>query len=161
MIKTIISDFARVILFANDTVYRGSLSRYYQQLAGQKTAIFDSYRIDTEYLAALKKYQTTHQLVLLTASETLPKHLQIAPKLRSIFEPILFTKSLGVSKDVPVCYTKVCQMLQIDPPQAVFIDDSAANVAAATTAGLYTIQYTDRETTLDTLKTILHDHSNL
>lgn len=162
MIQTVLFDFARVLLFVQDRAYQGSLSQYYQQLIGQHTSIWDCYRLNEELLTVLKNtYQHQYQLAILTASETLPRHPEVAPKLTSLFNPILLAKELGVSKDQPACYTTVCKILQKKPTEVVFIDDSARNVAAAQTAGLPTIHFSDTQSALKELALLTHDHSTL
>lgn len=57
-------------------------------------------------------------------------------------------------KPSPVIYQALCDRFQIDPDKAVFIDDSAINIAGAKAFGLHTIHFTDYTDAVAQLKTL-------
>ena len=56
-------------------------------------------------------------------------------------------------KPSPAIYRALCERFHIDPDKAVFIDDSAINIAGAKAFGLHTILFTDYEDAVAQLKT--------
>lgn len=58
-------------------------------------------------------------------------------------------------KPDPEIYQALFEKYQITPGHAVFIDDNEANIAAAEKLGLHTVLFTDHESVVSELKTIL------
>lgn len=159
MIKVLLFDFARVILFPKDVTYSGKLSDFYRKLTKQPKSIFHYYKFNTELLSSLEKYSSKYQLAILTSSEHLPFHPEILPKLNKLFEPIIYSGELGHPKYQPACYKKAAHLLNVDPAQILFIDDSLTNTEAATEAGLQIIHYTDNQSALGKISKILLKNS--
>ncbi len=59
----------------------------------------------------------------------------------SAFRHRLFSADLGVAKPDPAAYQKALAVLGLPPEQVVFVDDRAANVAAAAELGLVAIHF--------------------
>jgi 2-haloacid dehalogenase len=59
------------------------------------------------------------------------------------FEEILISGEVGVNKPDREIFEHLIQRFDIEPTTALFIDDSAANVAAAAAIGFHAIQFTD------------------
>jgi HAD superfamily hydrolase (TIGR01509 family) len=59
----------------------------------------------------------------------------------AVLEPMFWSAELGLSKAGPEAFAAVTVRLGVDPAAILFIDDSAANVAEAKTAGWDTIQF--------------------
>lgn len=159
MIKVLLFDFARVIIFPKDVSYTGKLSDLYRRLTRQKKSIFDYYRLNYELLSALKKYKNKYQLAILTSSEFLPFHPEVLPKINNLFEPIIYSGETGFQKYQPACYTKTAQLLKVVPSEILFTDDSTANVEAAVDAKIQAVRYLDNQDLLTKIDKMLTKNS--
>ncbi|MFD6918442.1 HAD family hydrolase [Streptomyces virginiae] len=65
------------------------------------------------------------------------------PQVASRFDALLFSCRLGATKPEPVVFTQALDMMGVAPAEAVFIDDRAANVAAARELGIAAIHFRD------------------
>jgi 2-haloacid dehalogenase len=61
------------------------------------------------------------------------------------FSDIVVSGEEGMVKPDPAIYALACQRAGVEPGQAIFIDDSPANAAAATAAGLTGLTFTSAE----------------
>src|SRR4029077_16944661 len=61
------------------------------------------------------------------------------------FADIVVSGDERLLKPDPAIFALACERAGIEPEQAVFVDDSAANVAAATAFGLSGVQFSDAE----------------
>ena len=58
------------------------------------------------------------------------------------------------TKPSPVAFAASCERFDIDPEKTVFIDDSAANIAAAGALGFHTVLFTGYEDAMHALSTL-------
>lgn len=157
MIKILLFDFARVILFPKDVSYSGTLSDFYRKITQQKKSIFDYYKLNEDLLAELEKYKPDFQLAILTSSEHLPFHPEILPMLKKTFEPIIFSGELEFPKYQPGCYQEAIKLLAVAPQEVIFVDDSHSNIEAATEVGLHTVHFLDNRGAFEKIDTILQN----
>jgi len=76
------------------------------------------------------------QVGLLTnATDRLPGDLRRLGLDREL-DVIVSSADLGVAKPDPEAFRAACDLMGMAPAMAMFVDDSAANVAAAATVGL-------------------------
>lgn len=73
-------------------------------------------------------------------------------KLDHLFDAIIVSSEIGVTKPDPRIFEVTAQALGVAPSQCVFIDDSLRNVQAAARLGMRAIHYT----TFDTLPAMLN-----
>ncbi len=59
------------------------------------------------------------------------------------FEGIVISGEVGVNKPDPRIFEHLLERFGIEPAKALFIDDSPANIDAATALGFRTIQFAD------------------
>ncbi len=65
---------------------------------------------------------------------------------------------MGLDKKTPEAYKYILDKLKLPPSDLLFVDDSAENIAAATQAGLQTIQFVSENQTIQDLKNVLLDN---
>ena len=53
----------------------------------------------------------------------------------------LISYEIQATKPSPAAFSAVCDRFAIDPAETVFIDDSAANIAAAAALGFHTVLF--------------------
>jgi 2-haloacid dehalogenase len=68
------------------------------------------------------------------------------------FEDIVISGEHGVTKPDPAIFELVCERGGFSPAEAVFIDDSSANTAAAADFGFSTVTFTDTPSARDRLR---------
>ena len=61
----------------------------------------------------------------------------------SVFDQLLFSWRLGVTKPDPLAYARATERLEVEPGDVFFVDDSAANVEAAIAHGWQAHRYTN------------------
>lgn len=144
MIKLLLFDLSKTILFPKDRTYTGSLNGLNNSLKekGQGQKFLEYFELDQELLSFLETLKGQYRLVLYT-SETIQNEPAIHPQLTQVFEQIYSGLELNKPKDDPDSYTYICQQLSVSPADVLFIDDSEKNIEAARSAGLNTLVYTD------------------
>ena len=145
MIKAIICDFSRVLLFPKDKNYTGSLNELHR-----KKAVIDNYnlhhhfQLNTELIEYLQNVKTKQDLYLFT-SETIQEAPELQPVLKETFIQIFSAIKLGISKKDPRAYKNITENINLSPHEVLFIDDTKENITAAKEAGLNVILYTDNK----------------
>ncbi len=96
--------------------------------------------------------QRNYKLLALTnwSDETFPIAWERYSFLR-YFEDILVSGREGLKKPDPAIYRRLLDRNDLNPGEAVFIDDNARNIAAADRLGLKTIHFTDSSDLKDAL----------
>jgi len=83
------------------------------------------------------------KLALVTNATTrLPSDLAILG-LSNAFDCVFNSSEIGFFKPEPEIYTHVLKSVGVEPNEAVFVDDGAAQVTAAKELGIWGHQYTD------------------
>ena len=101
---------------------------------------------DDEALAYALSLQTRPGVTVAVMSNTNDAHVRwldkLVPELAE-FDLVMMSNDVGLAKPDPAIFEIALDLLEITPEQAIFVDDSAANVAAARTLGLAGIVHTD------------------
>ncbi len=152
MIKLLLSDFSRVILFPIDDNYSGSLNELHaKRLSDPAYTFFDTFSLNTQFLDWMLLTKQTHHLsVGMFTSETIQEYAVLQPFLTPVFDIVFSAKKLGISKSDPQAYKDLCADRNVLPSETVYLDDAISNVAAATAAGLHAVQF------LSTSQSIAH-----
>ena len=127
--------------------------QYSSELAEQLVTCWGKlkYNIDHDFLAQIKARAPSAKIVLVTnATSRLPSDLAKA-KLKNAFDVVINSSDIGVAKPSFEFFSKTLSIVDTLIEQAVFIDDSLANVTAAQSLGIDSVQHC---TTSDTLEFI-------
>ena len=155
MIKVLLFDFARVLLFPKDENYSGKLNDLYKTVKDEKHFNFeDVFYFNEELLDYLRTVKDKYKLVMFT-SETIQDDLAVVEKLDGIFENIFSAKEMGFAKTDPEAYRFIVSKLQCNPNEILFIDDSVENVNSAKITGMKTYLFTDNVCLIKTINTSL------
>ena len=73
----------------------------------------------------------------------------------SMFDAVIESSRVGVRKPDPRFYTLACEILEIEPSEAVFLDDLGVNLKPARTLGMTTIKVTDPDDALAELEQVV------
>jgi len=72
-----------------------------------------------------------------------------------LFDAVVISGECGMRKPEEEIFRHAATMLGLEPPQCVFIDDVAANVAAAVACGMAGVHHTDAAATAAALRNLL------
>jgi len=155
MIKAIISDFSRVILFPKDTNYLGGLNNLHKELSQKPDyKALDHFNLNIELLDFYKSLQDKTLFHIFTTDSIQDSH-EFQQYLQPIFSKVLSAKKMNVDKKDPGSYKSVATQLKLKPNEILYIDDTPDNVQAARAAGFNTVIYTDNTTLFRSVKEIL------
>lgn len=133
MVKAILCDFARVLLFPKDISYVGRLDEH-----------DGAFALNTELLQYFQKLKGKISLSLFSSGRNYEAP-EIKKKLDPIFDHYFNTSNLGLGKTDPQVYAIIAEKLNKKPEEIVFIDDVLAHVEAANKTGLKGIHYRNNE----------------
>jgi FMN phosphatase YigB (HAD superfamily) len=156
MIKAIISDFSRVLLFTADSTYQGELNSLFDSLSKNKTNFnfWDFYKLNYDLYTFYSSLKSRVKIFMFTAGL-----VQNVPELHQInsdtFETIFSASELSLNKSDPKSYLVLSQKINIAPENILFIDDSIINVNAARTAGLNAVKYVNNAETINEINNYL------
>lgn len=156
MIKAVISDFSRVILFPKDENYHGELNELHKNLSTNSSYnVLDNFYLNTDLLKLYKNLRLSIMFYIFTTGI-----VQNAPEIRRILDTIftkIFTVSeVGYRKSDPKAYEAISRTLGLKLEEVIFIDDTKENIEAAKNAGLNTVFYTSNDHVTKTLKELLN-----
>ncbi len=141
MIKSLLFDFSRTLLFPKDTHYTGSLNELYRLKRDDINFNFFSYfELNNRAIDLLKPLKNKYKLAIFT-SDSIQNDPEIYNQLSSVFSKIYSAKEIGFSKSDPRAYEFIINDLGLSPEEIIFIDDSKLNIDAASIAKLDTITY--------------------
>lgn len=146
MIKAMLFDFSRTLLFPKDKTYTGGLNDLYKKISeNQNYNFLEYFELNTELLDYLETIKNKFGLHIFT-SESIQNDPAIKNNLTNIFTKIFSAKQMGLSKKDPKAYEFISRKLNLNPNEILFVDDSSENLELAKTAGLQTLQYKDNST---------------
>ena len=73
----------------------------------------------------------------------------------ALFDLIVESSKAGVRKPEPRFYEMACEMLDIDPTEAVFLDDLGVNLKPAKAMGMTTIKVVDPDEAIADLERVV------
>lgn len=155
MIKAIVSDFSRVLLFPLDPAYTESLNDLHKKLSREPHYDpFKHFRLNTELLDYFRSLKGSVDLAVFTSDV-----IQDAPEFRSrllqIFRVMYSASKMGTSKKNPAAYAMIARELGLAPADILFVDDGELPLAAAGEAGFVTIRYQDNAQVVEGIQKLL------
>lgn len=76
-------------------------------------------------------------------------------RVLSMFDAVVESSQAGVRKPDPRFYELACELLEIEPTEAVFLDDLGVNLKPARAMGMATIKVVDPDDALAELESLL------
>lgn len=145
MIKAIVSDFSRVLLFPKDKSYEDSLNGLHRELSKKPNYNpLDHFEFNRELLDLYESLKDKYPVYIFT-SDSIQDAPEFQPYLKPIFKDILSAKKMNTDKKTSDAYRLVASSIALDPNEILYIDDMTSNIQAAKTAGLNTFLYGDFE----------------
>lgn len=129
------------------------------ELSGRKVISLLSGEVRPEMVAALRNVAARYKTACLTnnvrTSTRSPEKQAEIDEIMRIFGVVVESSKVGVRKPEPAFYEQACAMLQIEPQQAIFLDDLGINLKPAREMGMATIKVESPGQALDALEGLL------
>jgi HAD superfamily hydrolase (TIGR01509 family) len=152
MIKALVTDVSKVLLFAKDKNYTGGLNALHKEkLQDANYKFFDYFELNNGLLEFYISLTDKLSLYVFT-SETIQDAPEIRNNLLSVFTQIFSASKLGISKKDTSSYKLLSKMINFLPEEIIYIDDSKENIRAADKAGFQTILYLDNQQTINEIE---------
>ncbi|MDI6770813.1 MAG: HAD family phosphatase [Anaerolineales bacterium] len=81
----------------------------------------------------------------------------VSQNIADAFDELIISAEVGIAKPDARIYQLALEKLGVAPTEAVFVDDFARNIAGARAVGMYAIQFTQPDETLEELKQLLNN----
>ena len=114
-----------------------------------RAIIFDMYGVvyghdfNTELLEMIRGLKQTHKIGLLSnISRERLDQLLAEGGIVALFDAALASSETAYVKPHPELYERICELLGVQPQEALYIDDSPDNVAGAIVAGMQAHEFT-------------------
>ncbi len=129
------------------------------ELSGRKVVSLLAGEVRPEMVAALRNVAARYKTACLTnnvkTSTRTPKKQAQIDEIMKIFGVVVESSKVGVRKPEPAFYEKACAMLDIQPQEAIFLDDLGVNLKPARAIGMATIKVTSPVQALEELEGLL------
>lgn len=112
--------------------------------------------IDTrliEYIQSLRKRVKTG--LLSNAWSDARNYLCQRIDCEQVFDYTIFSCEIGLKKPDAEIYHDILQKMQVEPQEAIFVDDFAENIDGANAVGIYGIQFNSTEQVIADITTLL------
>lgn len=153
MIKALLFDFSRVLLFPKDKSYKGGLNELNNKLREESDyRLLDHFYLNTELLNFLKNQNNLP--VYIFTQETIQESPEIKDKIKGIFRRIFSGRRMGLEKSNPDSFAVVAKEMGFDSSEIFYTDDTGKNVKAAKTAGCSAVKYLDNAQIISELQKI-------
>lgn len=145
-------------VFAEETRARG------HEISGSKVLQLLSGELRPEMVEALSRISKRYKTACLTnnmktgegpAMQRTSKRAEDISQVMALFDVIIESSVIGVRKPDPKFYLLACEQLDIEPSEAVFLDDLGINLKPARALGMTTIKVIDIAATLAELESVL------
>jgi epoxide hydrolase-like predicted phosphatase len=113
-------------------------------------------KLDLELVALLRSLRGRYRTALLSnAWDDLRQVLADRWRITDAFDEMIISAEVGLAKPDPRIYHLAAQRLQVEPGQAVFVDDMPRNIDAAREQGMHAIRFIDAQQTRNDLMALL------
>jgi HAD superfamily hydrolase (TIGR01509 family) len=114
--------------------------------------------LDLDLINFLRSLRPKYRIGLLSNAWSDMREYLISQKIDDAFDQLIISAEVGIMKPDARIYQLALEKLGVTPDQAVFVDDSIVNIEGARAVGMYAIQFTRPDQTVEELKKLLNDH---
>lgn len=116
-------------------------------------------RLDTHLIAFLRSLRPRLKTALLSNAWSNTRHVVLQRyDFLDVFDVVIFSAEVGMRKPEAGIFQHILSRLEVEPQEAIFVDDLLPNVEAARALGIHAIHFRDPKTVLNTLQEILAHH---
>jgi epoxide hydrolase-like predicted phosphatase len=103
-------------------------------------------RLDERLLAFIRQLKGPYKTGMITNAWPDIRHwIENEWKIADAFDHIIISAEVGMAKPDPAIYALCLQALNVEPDEAIFIDDFKENIEGAKAVGMQTIHFQDPE----------------
>ena len=114
-------------------------------------------QIRPEMVAVVKKLRSVPDLRVGCITNNHPSEKERRnPLFDELFEVVVESSKIGMRKPDPRIYQHTCELLSVQPDQAIFLDDFGINLKAARALGMATIKVDETGSALERSELELH-----
>lgn len=155
---------SRISVLQFDTVFAEETRARGHEISGRKVLELLSGELRPEMVEALSRISKRYKTACLTnnmktgegpSMQRTSKRAEGISQVMAIFDVIIESSVIGVRKPDPKFYLLACEQLDIEPSEAVFLDDLGINLKPARALGMTTIKVIDVTATLAELESVL------
>ncbi|MDQ3756791.1 MAG: HAD-IA family hydrolase [Actinomycetota bacterium] len=108
-----------------------------------------------QMVEAVKRCKERLKVGMLTNNIAAPETRPDLAEVMALFDVVVESSKVGVRKPEPRFYELACELLDIEPHEAVFLDDLGVNLKPARAMGMTTIKVVDPDDALRELEAVL------
>ncbi|PJH76373.1 MAG: hypothetical protein CO064_01585, partial [Anaerolineae bacterium CG_4_9_14_0_8_um_filter_58_9] len=113
--------------------------------------------LDLDLINFLRSLRPKYRTGLLSNAWSDMRAYLIGQNIADVFDTIVISAEVGIMKPDARIYQLALEKLGVAPAEAVFVDDFIVNIEGARAVGMYAIQFTRPDQTLEELKQLLND----
>ena len=114
--------------------------------------------LDLDLINFLRSLRPKYRIGLLSNAWSDMRAYLISQRIEDVFDQLIISAEVGIMKPDARIYQLALEKLGVAPAEAVFVDDFTVNVEGARAVGMYAIQFTRPDKTLEELNQLLNDH---
>jgi len=114
--------------------------------------------LDLDLINFLRSLRPKYRTGLLSNAWSDMREYLVSQKIDDAFDQLIISAEVGIMKPDARIYQLALEKLGVAPAEAVFVDDFAVNIEGARAVGMYAIQFTRLDQTVEELKKLLNDH---
>jgi epoxide hydrolase-like predicted phosphatase len=114
--------------------------------------------LDLDLITFLRSLRPKYRTGLLSNAWSDMREYLVGQKIDDAFDQLIISAEVGIMKPDVRIYRLALEKLGVAPAEAIFVDDSIVNIEGARAVGMYAIQFTRPDQTLEELKKLLQDY---
>jgi epoxide hydrolase-like predicted phosphatase len=123
-----------------------------EQISAFRQEYFSQDHLDQELIDLIRRLRSRYKIGLLSnAPDRLGYWLKDNWYIEDVFDAIVYSADAGLAKPDPRIYRLILDRLDVQPSEALFIDDSPVNVEGAAVLGMKALRFTDSQSLKDKL----------
>jgi FMN phosphatase YigB (HAD superfamily) len=155
MIKALITDVSKVLLFPVEDAYKGSLNSLYREKRDLTNFdFFEYFKVNEELLDIYRSLLSARPIFILT-SDVIQEDSSLKAIWKNFITEIFSAFRLNTDKSKPQAYKLVLEKIGLSPEEVIYVDDNETNIKSATSVGLQTILYKNNKDTSESIKNIM------
>ena len=113
-------------------------------------------RVDHHLVSFIDRIRQSYKSGLISnAWLSLRTLIEVEWKIDHLFDDVLISAELGVTKPDPSIYGRSLANLEVNPENAIFVDDFKVNIRAAQSLGMKTVWFKSTSQTIEDVESLL------
>ena len=113
-------------------------------------------RVDKHLVSFIDQIRQGYKSGLISnAWLSLRNHIEVEWKIDHLFDDVLISAEVGITKPDPAIYERSLANLDVTPENALFVDDFKVNLHAAESLGMKTVWFQSTSQTIEAVESLL------